>query len=44
MEHPFCQSIDFDQLLNMRIRPPIMLPSFQDTNFDFEEKILPLEF
>ena len=28
----------------MEIEPPTFFPSYQDTNFDFEEKILPIEF
>lgn len=44
MNHPFCEGIDFDKLYRKEIDPPTFLPSFQDTNFDFEEKILPIEF
>ena len=44
MEHPFCKDIDFDKMYKKQMEPPTFLPSFQDTNFDFEEKILPIEF
>ncbi len=44
MEHPFCADIDFEKLARKEIKPPIFLPSFEATNFDQEDTILPIEF
>ena len=44
LEHPFCMALDHAALERKEIPPPTFFPSYQDTNFDFEAKILPVEF
>ncbi len=44
MEHPFCASVDFEALERKELKPNFCPVSMTDTNFDFEETILPIEF